>query len=222
MYSQFYENLSENSKNLIDYGYKIFDIEDVKLLRDIEDDFKSFLKTKNDIEVNDLLFFSQENKIVENLILQKKYLEADSILKEKIQNSDKVSSDLTFLFGKNSFFLNKYKQSINWLNKYLELRGQAGKYSDETIKFLELSNTKLLIETEKDIENVYVQLFSYNYINCTNDRKICPICGGSSVMIIENEVSKVYKTCPFSDNKGFLTCDEYNLFLRGELKPKSN
>ena len=77
-------------------------------------------------------------------------------------------------------------------------------------------------ETEKDIENVYVQLFSYNYINCTNDRKICPICGGSSVMIIENEVSKVYKTCPFSDNKGFLTCDEYNLFLRGELKPKSN
>tara|TARA_B100000161_G_C33478269_1_gene381286 strand:+ start:370 stop:918 length:549 start_codon:yes stop_codon:yes gene_type:complete len=166
--------------------------------------------------------FSQENKIVENLILQKKYFEADSILKEKIKNSDKVSSDLTFLFGKNSFFLNKYKQSINWLNKYLELRGQAGKYSDETIKFLELSNTKLLIETEKDIENVYVQLFSYNYINCTNDRKICPICGGSSVMIIENEVSKVYKTCPFSDNKGFLTCDEYNLFLRGELKPKSN
>ncbi|MEC7244891.1 MAG: hypothetical protein VXV77_03520, partial [Bacteroidota bacterium] len=118
--------------------------------------------------------FSQENKIVENLILQKKYLEADSILKEKIKNSDKVSSDLTFLFGKNSFFLNKYKQSINWLNKYLELRGQAGKYSDETIKFLELSNTKFLIETEKDIENVYVQLFSYNYINCTNDRKICP------------------------------------------------
>ena len=85
---------------------------------------------------------------LKNLILQKNYLEADSILKEKIKNSDKVSSDLTFLFGKNSFFLNKYKQSINWLNKYLELRGQAGKYSDETIKFLELSNTKLLIETE--------------------------------------------------------------------------
>ena len=93
--------------------------------------------------------FSQEKKIVENLILQKKYLKADSILKEKIKNSDKVSSDLTFLFGNNSFFLNTYKQSINWLNKYLELRGQAGKYSDETIKFLELSNTKLLIETEK-------------------------------------------------------------------------
>ncbi len=166
--------------------------------------------------------FSQEVEVIENLILQKKYIKADSILKNNIIDSDKVSSKITFLFGKNSYFINKYKQSINWLNKYLELKGQNGMYSDETIKFLELSNTKFLMETEKNIENVYVQLFSYNYINCPYDRKICPICDGSSVMIIENEVSKVYKTCPFSDNNGFLTCDEYNLFLRGELKPKSN
>lgn len=166
--------------------------------------------------------FSQDSKTIENLILQKKYSEADSVLKQNILGSNEVSSELTFLFGKNSYFLKKYNQSINWLNKYLELRGQGGRYSDETIKFLELSNTKLLIDTEKNIENVYVQLFSYNYIKCDNNRKICPICDGSSVMIVENEVSKVYKTCPFSDNKGFLTCDEYNLFLRGELKPKSN
>lgn len=166
--------------------------------------------------------YSQEIEIIENLILQKKYIKADSILKKNIIDSDKVSSEITFLFGKNSYFIYRYKQSINWLNKYLELKGQNGKYSDETIKFLELSNTKYIIENEKDIENVYIQLFSYNYISCPNDRKICPVCGGSSVIIIENEVSKVYKTCPFSDNNGFLTCDEYNLFLRGELKPKSN
>ena len=166
--------------------------------------------------------FSQENKIVENLILQKKYLEADSILKEKIKNSDKVSSDLTFLFGKNSFFLEKYEQSINWLNKYLELKGESGIFSDESIKFLELSNSKNLIENSKNIENVYVELYSYNYIDCQNNRKVCPICKGTSVMIIETDVSKIYKTCPFSDNKGFLTCDEYNLFLRGKLKPKTS
>ena len=154
---------------------------------------------------------------IENLILKKEYYKADSILKKYIINNNKVSSDLTFLFGKNSFFLKKYKQSINWLNKYLELKGESGKYSDESIRFLELSNAKNILESEKDIENVYVQLFSYNYIECANDRKICPICEGSSVIIIETEVSKIYKTCPFSDNKGFLTCDEYNMFLRGEL-----
>ncbi len=165
---------------------------------------------------------AQELRLIEDLILEKKYEDADKLLKEDILEENKVSSEITFLFGKNSYFLKKYNQSINWLNKYLELKGLNGKYSDETIKFLELSNTKLLIETEKDIENVYVELFSYNYVNCQNNRKLCPICDGSSVMIIENEIQKIYKTCPFSDNKGFLTCDEYNLFLRGELKPKLN
>ena len=168
--------------------------------------------------------FSQKSevKVIEDLILEQKYFLADSILKEKILNNNRVSSELTFLFGKNSFFLEKYEQSINWLNKYLELRGESGIFSDESIKFLELSNSKNLIENSKNIENVYVELYSYNYIDCQNNRKVCPICKGTSVMIIETDVSKIYKTCPFSDNKGFLTCDEYNLFLRGKLKPKTS
>ena len=168
--------------------------------------------------------FSQKSevKVIEDLILEQKYFLADSILKEKILNNNRVSSELTFLFGKNSFFLEKYDQSINWLNKYLELKGESGIFSDESIKFLELSNSKNLIENSKNIENVYVELYSYNYIDCQNNRKVCPICKGTSVMIIETDVSKIYKTCPFSDNKGFLTCDEYNLFLRGKLKPKTS
>ena len=168
--------------------------------------------------------FSQKSevKVIEDLILEQKYFLADSILKEKILNNNRVSSELTFLFGKNSFFLEKYEQSINWLNKYLELKGESGIFSDESIKFLELSNSKNIIENSKNIENVYVELYSYNYIDCQNNRKLCPICKGTSVMIIETDVSKIYKTCPFSDNKGFLTCDEYNQFLRGKLKPKTS
>ena len=168
--------------------------------------------------------FSQKSEVevIEDLILEQKYFLADSILKEKILNNNRVSSELTFLFGKNSFFLEKYEQSINWLNKYLELKGESGIFSDESIKFLELSNSKNLIENSKNIENVYVELYSYNYIDCQNNRKVCPFCKGTSVMIIETDVSKIYKTCPFSDNKGFLTCDEYNLFLRGKLKPKTS
>ena len=157
----------------------------------------------------------------EDYILKKNYKEADSLLKEFILNSDLVSSEITFLFGKNSFFIKKYKKSINWLNKYIEMKGVNGKNSEEAIKFLELSNTKNVLEKEKNIENVFAELFSYRYIECPNNKKVCPVCKGSSVMIRETEISKVYKTCPFSDNKGYLTCDEYNLFLRGELKPKT-
>lgn len=166
---------------------------------------------------------SQTDKIIktaENHILKENYSSADSLLKNIILNSKLVPSEITFLFGKNSFFINKYKQSINWLNKYIEMKGTLGKYFEEAIKFLELSNTKNVLEKEKNIENILTELFSYRYIECPNNKKICPVCKGSSVMITETEISKIYKTCPFSDNKGYLTCDEYNLFLRGELKPK--
>ena len=166
---------------------------------------------------------SQTDKIIktaENHILKENYSSADSLLKNIILNSKLVPSEITFLFGKNSFFINKYKQSINWLNKYIEMKGILGKYSEEAIKFLELSNTKNVLEKEKNIENILTELFSYRYIECPNNKKICPVCKRSSVMITETEISKIYKTCPFSDNKGYLTCDEYNLFLRGELKPK--
>lgn len=178
--------------------------------------------------INNTIYSQNEKTLIneiinytEDYILKKNYKEADSLLKEFILNSDLVSSEITFLFGKNSFFIKKYKQSINWLNKYIEMKGVNGKNSEEAIKFLELSNTKNVLEKEKNIENVFAELFSYRYIECPNNKKVCPVCKGSSVMIRETEISKVYKTCPFSDNKGYLTCDEYNLFLRGELKPKT-
>ena len=73
------------------------------------------------------LGFAQSNDFLlkksQQLIINENYLEADSILKEVINNVDSISSELTFLFGKNSFHLNKFKQSINWLNKYIELKG---------------------------------------------------------------------------------------------------
>ena len=66
--------------------------------------------------------FSQNEEKISNLILQKKYNTADSLLKKTILKQESVSSEITFLFGKNSYFLKKYEQSINWLNKYLELK----------------------------------------------------------------------------------------------------
>jgi len=169
---------------------------------------------------NNKLLINEIISVTKNYILKENYNAADSLLKEFILNSDLVSSEITFLFGKNSFFIKKYKQSINWLNKYIEMNGIKGKNSEEVIKFLELSNTKSVLEKEKNIENVFTELFSYRYIECPKNKKKCPVCKGSSVMIRETEISTIYKTCPFSDNKGYLTCDEYNLFLRGELKPK--
>src|SRR5688572_3156965 len=42
---------------------------------------------------------------------------ADRKMRYVLENVKSVPSDLTFYFGKNSYHLNNYKQSIDWLNK---------------------------------------------------------------------------------------------------------
>ena len=63
-----------------------------------------------------LLFFllfttickGQNTKYIEELILGREYEKADSILKKIILDEKKINSEITFLFGKNSYFLKQY------------------------------------------------------------------------------------------------------------------
>src|SRR5687768_9159522 len=61
------------------------------------------------------------------------YARADEKFKYVLSNIKSVPSDLTFHFGKNSFMLGKYKQSIDWLNKYIQLKGTSGQFSNEAL-----------------------------------------------------------------------------------------
>jgi hypothetical protein len=61
------------------------------------------------------------------------YALADTKLVYVLNNLKSVPSDLTFYFGKNSFYLEKYKQSVDWLNKYIQLKGPSGQFYAEEI-----------------------------------------------------------------------------------------
>jgi len=47
------------------------------------------------------------------------YAVADAMFRSVLKSIRSVPSDLTFHFGKNSFFLGKFRQSVDWLNKYI-------------------------------------------------------------------------------------------------------
>jgi hypothetical protein len=64
------------------------------------------------------------------------YATADLKFKLVLENIKSVPSDLTFHFGKNSFHLEKYKQSIDWLTKYIQLKGTNGQFSEEAAALL--------------------------------------------------------------------------------------
>lgn len=150
-----------------------------------------------------------------------RYAEADKQFLNVLSNIKGVPSDLTFYFGKNSFYLNKYKQSIDWINKYIQLKGTTGQYSAEAATLLREAEAELIKERSKESAKAE-QILAQDYdIDCGPSGKIiCPVCKGTTVLIKRGAFNNEYKTCPYCDKHGILTCDEYNQLLRGELKPK--
>jgi hypothetical protein len=149
------------------------------------------------------------------------YATAEVKLMYVLNNIKSVPSDLTFYFGKNSYYLSKYKQSVDWLNKYIQLKGTTGQFYAEATDILKKAETGLLMERAKDVEKAQ-QVLSTNYdIDCGPAGKVtCPVCKGNTVIIKKGYLSDEYKTCPYCDKHGNLTCDEYNQLIRGELKPR--
>ncbi len=165
-----------------------------------------------------------------NMMYNGQYQDADEAFKFVLDNSKSLNPDICYYFGVNSLFLKKYKQSINWLNKYLELKGSQGKFSDQCEDYLEIAEKAYLKEngtasTSSDSTVAAKELKPENYnihhiIDCEKYGKIvCPVCKGKGVIIKEGLFGKEYNTCPYGDDYGYMSCEDYNLLLQGKLTP---
>ena len=152
------------------------------------------------------------------------YMEADRKFKMALRNLEILPAEICFYFGKNSYFLNQYKQSINWLNKYIELKGTKGRFFDECVEYLNRAEMAFKLETEKNVENVANELTRTNEFDCKGHTHFnCPICIGEGVLLKPGKMNDVlYQTCPYCLGEGFITCDQYKNYLKGALKPANN
>jgi hypothetical protein len=145
---------------------------------------------------------------------------ADRKFKYVLENVKSVPSDLTYYFGKNSFYLLRFKQSVDWLNKYIQLKGTSGQYYNDAIQFLQSAEQELVKEKTKESKKAS-EVLSANYeIDCGVGKVSCPVCKGDHVIVKRGAFGNEYKTCPYCDDHGMLTCKEYNQLLRGELAKK--
>jgi len=151
-----------------------------------------------------------------------KYTEADLKFQYVLDNVRSVPSDLTFFFGKNSFYLSKYKQSIDWLNKYIQLKGTNGQYSEEAAQWLKKAEEEFVRQKSLASANAG-EVLSIDYeIDCGPTGKVnCPVCKGDHVVVKNGPFGPEYKTCGYCNEHGLLTCAEYNQLLRGQLAPKN-
>ena len=156
----------------------------------------------------------------EDLMKQGRHEEADEKFLFIIEKMEVLPSEIAFLFGQNSFHLMKYKQSINWLNKYIQIKGTKGRYYEPAVKYLQLAESKYIeIQREQNTE-MSNELAGEDYDCDGLENMICPVCHGNGVIIKQTYFGNEYKTCPYSAGKGYLSCSDYNLFMRGILEPK--
>jgi hypothetical protein len=150
-----------------------------------------------------------------------KHALADQKFRHVLQNVKTVPSDLTFYFGKNSMYLENYRQSVDWLNKYIQLKGTTGQFYGEATELLKKAEAGLLNERANETKKTG-ELFSKNYdIDCGPSGKVsCPVCKGDHVITKKGPFGDEYRTCPYCDEHGNLTCEDYNKLLRGELQKK--
>lgn len=156
------------------------------------------------------------------LMEKEEYLAADEKLNYVLKNIKSVPSDLAYYFGENSFHIGKFKQSIDWLNKYIQLKGTTGQHSQEAVQWLKRAEAERL--KEKQTQTLQTQeVLSRDYdIDCGSTGKVtCPVCNGSTVTIKKTYLGETYKTCQYCHKQGYLICEDYNKLLRGELKPET-
>jgi hypothetical protein len=153
------------------------------------------------------------------LMEHEQYLLADEKLKFALSNMKAVPSDLVFYFGKNSYYIGKYKQSVDWLTKYIQLKGTSGQFSAEASEWLKKAEQDLILEHQAESVKAS-EVFSRDYtIDCGPTGKVtCPVCNGSTVIIKRDYFGETYKTCPYCSSRGYLSCEDYNLLLKGQLK----
>lgn len=144
------------------------------------------------------------------------YAEADAKYLDVLKTIKSVPSDLTWHFGRNSYYLGKYSQSVDWINKYLQLKGTKGEFSDAAGLLLKDAERELLRQRNEQAAAATVVL-SRNYdIDCGPSGKVtCPVCMGSTVVVKKTYLGDSYKTCS-TCTKGTIDCATYNKMLRGE------
>jgi hypothetical protein len=148
------------------------------------------------------------------------YAEADEKYRYVLKNLKSLPSDLTYHFGRNSYLLGNYTQSVDWLNKYIQLKGTGGQFYEDAVSWMKKAEQEVLKEREQKTAEATV-ILSKNYdIDCGPTGKVtCPVCSGSTVVIKKTYLGDSYKTCTFCKKLGYLTCQDFNKMLRGELKP---
>lgn len=159
---------------------------------------------------------SQNLQVAVNYVDMSMYIEADSMFKEILRNAEVLPDEITYQFGRNSFYLDQHRQAINWLRKYLELKGSKGRYADQANLYIKRATQKISLSQSVEVDSINQTRVKPP---CNEgDMVVCPVCNGTRVIIRRGVMGLHYQTCPYDNGNGLISCEDYQKYLSGQLK----
>lgn len=167
-----------------------------------------------DQEVVDLVNKAKAQMKAEN------YEAANKTFRKALATRKILPTDLSYLFAETLYIIHQYQNSLNFVDKYIDLAGQGGNYYQKAVELKELLHT----EFNKIKDCQFCNLSGYRYIECDNchgvgqtsetcynckgsGATVCPKCMGEGVYITFNSFSgKQYHACDICEGKGYSTC----------------
>ena len=177
----------------------------------------TFFKSSGQIIRSELM---RRIDVGEEMMLGGSYDSAEVEFTVVLRNLTPLPSRMAYFYGRNSYHIGEYKRAINWLNKYIQLKGARGIYYEESVQYLQLAEQEYIKERTAQAIDASDELASNDFDCGGMDKMLCPVCRGTGVVIVEGRFDNIYKTCPYSLGEGYLSCEEYNLFMKGNLEPK--
>ncbi len=150
---------------------------------------------------------SEEFTAAIKLLEQSRFQEADSAFKLILRNAEILPDDITFYFGKNSYHLDQYRQAINWLSKYIELKGDDGIFSGDANDYIKMSQQEMVRINTAIADSINRQR---TQPPCKpGDMVTCPVCRGNKVIVRQGPLGKIYEPCTYGNGNGLMSCEDY-------------
>jgi len=121
-----------------------------------------------------------------------------------------MPDELAFYFGKSLYHKGNNKRvSIDFLKKYLSLRGDTAKHYDETIAML-----KAMGEYKEDKAKDTRTTAQKQLDKCReNSYTVCPICHGKNTLTSPTAFGSSFRECNYCDKRGLMPCENYSKYI---------
>lgn len=164
---------------------------------------------------------SQKMQKAIELIEKEEYHTANTVFRNILATEKVLPTNLSYYFSLTLYHINQYRNSHNFLEKYLKLTGKAGDFYEQSIQLQKLLENAFIEIKDCDLCDINGYQFitcsvckggKSNIEDCSKCRAAgiitCQKCKGEGVVItIDSFGENNYQTCDRCLGKGIHTCD---------------